>query len=144
MRPLEFYRFGLRLAGSASTEVERRTVVNRLYYGLHHEAYGRYFRENPNDPPLPPNGRHTALIQRFRGKPGSVERDIARMLDHVRQMRNVCDYELGHPIQLGQRTLASAELMGFALIVADSLLAALEDFSPGEAPDGCDCPTARV
>ncbi len=57
MRPLEFYRLGQRLAESASTEVERRTVVSRLYYGL---------------------------------------------------------------------------------------LAALEDFSPGEAPDGCDCPTARV
>ena len=144
MRPLEFYRLGQRLAESANTEVERRTVVSRLYYGLHHEACCRYFREYPYDAPLPRNGRHTALIHRYGGKPGTGERDIARELNNIRRMRNTSDYELGHPVRFGQRTLGSAELMHFALIVADSLLAALEDFSPGEAPDGCDCPTARV
>ena len=38
MRPLEIYRLGLRLAGSATSEAERRNVIGRLYYGLHHEA----------------------------------------------------------------------------------------------------------
>ncbi len=141
MRPLAFYRFGLQLADSASTEVEHRTAVNRLYYGLHHEACCRYFREYPNDRPLPRNGRHSALAQRYRAKAGRLEKYIARRLDNIRRMRNASDYTLGNSIRLGQRTLESAELMGFALIVADDLLGALEDFSPGEAPDGCDCPT---
>lgn len=141
MRPLEFYRLGLRLAESADTEVKRRTAVSRMCYGLHHEACCRYFRENPDDPPLARNGRHTALIQRFRDKPRSIERDIASMLDHIRQMRNVCDYELDSRIQFRQLTIDSEQLVGMALIVANDLLGALEDFSPGEALDGCDCST---
>ena len=58
-------------------------------------------------------------------------------------MREVCDYELRHPIQFEQRALSAEQLAKLALIVADGLLNALEAFSPGEAPDGCDCPTLR-
>ena len=143
MRPLDFYHLGLRLADSADTESEWRTVVGRLYYGLHHEACCRYFRENPNDPPLPRNGRHSALIERFGGEPGTVDNDVARTLRLMLRMRNVCDYELGNAIRLDQRTLTAEQLARLALIVAGGLLTALESFSPGEAPDGCDCPTLR-
>ncbi len=144
MRPLEFYRLGLRLAEFASSEAERRTAVSRLYYGLHHEICCRYFREYPEDAPLPRNGRHIALVHRLGGKPGTGERDIALKLNSMRQMRNAADYELKRTVQIDQRTLNIDQLVVFALIVANDLLATLEDFSPGEAADGCDCPTARV
>ena len=144
MKPLDFYRLGRRLSDSADTDAEWRTVVGRLYYGLHHETCCRYFRENPNAPPLPLYRRRTELIERFDGEPGTLERDISQMLRRILNMRNVADYELKHAVQVNRLTLGAEQLMHFALIVADGLLAALEDFSPGEAPDGCDCPTARV
>ena len=68
---------------------------------------------------------------------------IADMLDQIRRMRNVADYSLRHPIRFEQRALSAEQLAKLALIVADGLLDALEAFSPGEAPDGCDCPTLR-
>ena len=43
MRPLDFYRLGVALAYSADSETLQRTVINRLYYGLHHEACCRFF-----------------------------------------------------------------------------------------------------
>ena len=144
MKPLEFYRLGNRLAASADTDARWRTVVGRLYYGLHHEACCRYFRENPNDPPLPRHARHTELIKRFERKPRAVERDISQMLRRILNMRNVADYELRDTVQVNWMPLGAEELMHLALNVADDLLAALEDFSPGEAADGCNCPTARV
>ena len=70
--------------------------------------------------------------------------DIALKLNNIRRMRNAADYELGQTVQINQRTLNTYQLMNFALIVAEGLLGALEDFSPGEATDGCDCPTARA
>ncbi len=36
------------------------------------------------------------------------------------------------------------ELMRMAVSVAAGLLAALEDFSPGEAEDGCYCPVLQL
>ena len=44
MRPLDFYRLGIELSSDAYTEARQRTVVNRLYYGLHHEACCRLFQ----------------------------------------------------------------------------------------------------
>ncbi len=38
MTPLEFYELGLALSRSAAAPAEHRTVIGRLYYGLHHEA----------------------------------------------------------------------------------------------------------
>lgn len=52
MRPLEFYRLAVAIAPSAVSEPVQRTVIGRLYYGLHHEARCRFYRENPNADPL--------------------------------------------------------------------------------------------
>ena len=143
MRPLDLYRLGLRLSTFASTEAEQRNVVGRLYYGLHHEACCRYFRENPGALPLSRGSRHLRLSERYGSQNSEVAQVIARLLAQVSAMRNLADYELKPTIQYEGHTLGSAQLMTQTLTVAENLLTALDDFSPGEAPDGCDCPVQR-
>ena len=65
------------------------------------------------------------------------------MLRSILNMRNVADYELQETVQFNRMSLGAKELVHLAQFVASDLLTALEDFSPGEASDGCDCPTAR-
>ena len=141
MKPLDFYRFGLTTAPDADTEAEQRTVIGRLYYGLHHEACCRYFRENPGAPPLGRGSRHAQLARRFSASDDVANR-IRRLLKDLLNMRRISDYELGSLITYQKREIDSRTLMGMALIVARELLDALDTYSPGEAPDGCDCPTA--
>lgn len=140
MKPIDFYRFGLAIASSADEESEHRTAVGRLYYGLHHEACCRYFRENPDGTPLGRGSRHVELVRRFDTN-DAVSNKVGVLLKELSQMRNIADYELGVLIQYRQWRIGSCELLGMALIVARDLLDALETYSPGEAPDGCDCPT---
>ena len=140
MRPLDFYRLGVRLANLATTEAEQRNAIGRLYYGLHHEACCRYFRENPAAPPLRRGARHKQLTDRYDALPFSPPRRIRRLLKQLSGMRNVCDYELAAPIRYRHRERSAAEMMRMATTVAEGLLIALEDFSPGEAEDGCRCP----
>ena len=143
MKPLDFYRLGLRLSTTATTEAEQRTVVSRLYYGLHHEACCRFFRENPDALPLPQGSRHYRMRERYGGQRTQAEQEVARLLAQIFAMRNMADYELRGTIQYQAREFESSQLMSLALIIAEDLLNALESFSPGEAPDGCDCPTQR-
>jgi len=140
MRPLDFYQLGRQLAESAATEAEQRSAIGRLYYGLHHEACCRYFREYPGASPLGRGSRHAQLIGRFGDlHTGETER-VWRLLRQLSRMRNLSDYELVNPLRYNNRECSAGALMGMAVLVAEGLLGALEDFSPGEAGDGCYCP----
>ena len=140
MRPLDFYVLGVRLANSATTEAEHRAAIGRLYYGLHHEACCRYFRENPSARPLGRGSRHAQIIERYGALRASPTQRIWRLLRQLSRMRNISDYELVNPVRYQRRERSPAELMRLAVVVAEGLLAELEDFSPGEAEDGCNCP----
>ena len=140
MRPLDFYRLGVRLANSATTEAEQRNAIGRLYYGLHHEACCRYFRENPAARPFRRGSRHKQLTDCYDALPSSPPRRIRRLLKQLSRMRNISDYELAGPIRYQKKDRSAAQLMRTAVVVAEGLLATLEDFSPGEAEDGCYCP----
>ena len=142
MRPLEFYRLGGAIAQRASTEPEHRTAVNRLYYGLHHEASCRFFRRNPNADPLSRNRRHTELCYRFHRGPDPDARIVGRLLNNLRLLRNESDYNLAPPLRFRNRILPAQQLAGVGLRLASELLQALETYSPGEAEDGCICPQA--
>ncbi len=143
MRPLEIYRLGLRLAGSATSEAERRNVIGRLYYGLHHEACCRYFREWSNDQPLGRGSRHYQLIQRYNALPVTEAGSIPRLLSQLSQMRNLSDYELSDHVRYRNQNRTTQELMRMAINVSAVALTALDAFSPGEAADGCVCPVVR-
>ena len=140
MRPLDFYQLGRQLADSAATEAEQRNAVGRLYYGLHHEACCRYFRENPEALALGRGSRHAQLIGRFGEIQTHGTRRIGRLLRQLSRMRDIADYEIVSPLRYQNRECNAAELTGMAVSVAEGLLGALEDFSPGEAGDGCYCP----
>ena len=140
MRPLDFYRLGMHLAGSAATQAEHRCAVGRLYYGLHHEACCRYFRENPEAPALGRGSRHAKLIERYAGLRTHETRRVRRLLRQLSHMRNISDYELDNPLSYHNRERSASELMRMAVSIAEGLLGALDDFSPGEAEDGCRCP----
>ncbi len=138
MRPLEFYRLGAATAPAAQSEAEQRTVVGRLYYGLHHEACCRFFRENPNSVPLNRTRRHTDLKDRYNLPPDQSSKMVAILLNDLRFLRTQADYELIQ-IRYRSRTLTGQQLVNTATTLAAQLLRALENYSPGEADDGCDC-----
>ena len=140
MKPLDVYRLGVRLASLGKTEAEHSAAVGRLYYGLHHEACCRYFRENPNAQPLGRGSRHAQLIRRYSALHTVPTRRIRSLLKRLSRLRNISDYELASTIRYQNRNRSPAQLMGVAVVVAEYLLDELEVFSPGEAKDGCYCP----
>ena len=144
MRPLDLYRFGVSLAETAEAESAQRTVVNRLYYGLHHEACCRYFRANADSAPLDTNRRHTELRERFNVRDDPRARTIGNLLNDMMALRREADYELALPIRFRNRPLAPEQFLNMALETGRQLLHALEQYSPGEAEDGCRCPHAYV
>ena len=140
MKPLDVYRLGVQLANVGRTEAERRAAVGRLYYGLHHEACCRYFRENPGALPLGRGSRHAQLIARYNALNIVPARRIQRLLRHLSRMRNKSDYELANPMRYQGKAYSALQLMRAAVVVAEDLLVELEVYSPGEASDGCYCP----
>ena len=141
MRPLDFYRMGL-AASTAVSEPVQRMAVNRLYYGLHHEACCRYFREYPAAEPLTRSRRHTGLADRFVALNTSESWRAARLLNDLRRLRAESDYNLVLPISIGNRNFDARQLLDQALVTSSNLLDVLDVFSPGEAEDGCNCPQA--
>ena len=133
MRPLDVYDLGVRLAGEAVNEAEKRAAVNRLYYGLHHEACCRYFRENPDAAPLMRNRRHAALPALFGFGPGQIHDDIADRLRRLALMRAECDYRIDGPLRYRGMPIPIDDLLAMALATAAALLADLEAYSPGES-----------
>ncbi len=143
MRPLDFYKLALQMVETATTEAECRTVISRMYYGLHHESCCRYFRENPGAAPLGRGSRHLRLIERFLLSGSDAADSIAWSLSQLSQMRNIADYELTDPVSYNNRQIPLIQFMTMASIVARELYQALEDYSPGDAPDGCECRTIQ-
>lgn len=115
-------------------------VVGRVYYGLHHEACCRLFRENPGSAPLPRQNRHFALCQRYNTLTDPAAKRAGNLLNDLRQLRVQADYELGQMRYRG-RALTSEQCLNTAVRLGQELLRQLDIFSPGEAADGCDCPT---
>lgn len=142
MRPLDFYRLGLSLSETADAEAAQRTAVSRLYYGLHHEACCRYFRANPGSEALNVSRRHVELRDRYNSPDDPKSRKVGILLNDLRILRSEADYELVPPLRFKSRLLDSEQFLNLAVETARQLLDALEDYSPGEAEDGCRCPRA--
>ena len=138
MKPLELYRLGIAAANAAS-EPEQRTAVNRLYYGLHHEACCRLFRKKPESGPLSRGRRHTELRDRYNEDTDPHSRTIGNLLNELRLLRVEADYNLALPLTFRARLLDPKQLLDIALQIANQLLEALDLYSPGEAEDGCRC-----
>ena len=139
MRPLDFYRLGLSLAETADSEAAQRTAVSRLYYGLHHEACCRYFRSNSDSLPLNANRRHSELRDRYNRRDDTESKAVGNLLQVLLELRRSADYELAPPIRFRDQWFAMGEFVDHAVDTARQLLDALEDYSPGEAEDGCTC-----
>lgn len=139
MKPLEFYWLAVALAPRATSEQWQRTVVGRLYYGLHHEACCRYYRTSPTAAPLERRSRHVSLSRRFNQPSDAKSAKVANLLYQLRHFRTQADYELGQMYDLNGTPVTPAQVLSSATHVAELLLQALESYSPGEAPDGCVC-----
>lgn len=142
MKPLEFYRLGTQMASSANSEAHLRTAISRIYYGLHHESCCRYFRKEPSAQPLNRNQRHTELRERFNRPDDPVASKVSQLLNNLIAMRSEADYQLAPPLRYRGRSYSPEQLTQRALETGRELLQALEDYSPGESPDGCSCPVA--
>ena len=145
MRPLEFYRLGISLSQTAESESLQRTVVGRLYYGLHHEACCRYFRTNPStEPPLNRNRRHVDLRDRYNRDGDPKSKDVGNLLNDLMALHSEADYQLVLPLRFRNRSWGAKQVLDLAVNTARQLLDALEEYSPGEAEDGCECPQAYM
>ena len=144
MRPLDFYRLGLSLSENADAEAAQRTAVSRLYYGLHHEACCRYFRTNPASGPLDSGRRHTELRNRYNSPDDPKSRTVGRLLNDLRMLRAEADYEMVPPLRFRNRPMDSRQFLNLAVETARQLLDALDEYSSGEAEDGCRCHVAYV
>jgi hypothetical protein len=143
MRPLQFYDLGLEIASSATTEAHYRTAASRVYYGLHHEACCRYFREEVSPTPLHGNSRHAELRDRFNRSDIPQSGRIGQLLGRLSRLRGLADYELNELIEYQDMTFTAEQLWRQARNLCEDLIEALEAYSPGAAQDGCDCPVAR-
>ena len=139
MNPLQFYRLAIRMEAHAASESTQRTVVGRLYYGLHHEACCRYYRVNPLACPLERVSRHKSLVEKFNQPADTKSLKVAFFLRRLRYFRTIVDYELGQ-LYWDHNPVTASEVMNMATETAKRLIVALENYSPGEAPDGCSCP----
>lgn len=142
MKPLQFYRLAISLSSNAVSEQAQRTVVGRLYYGLHHEACCRYYRVNPTANPLKGRNRHACLAERYNQSNDATSLKVASLLKRLKRFRALADYELGQ-MYLDHRQVTAQRLMDDATEVAKRLLSALDNYSSGEAQDGCKCPVTR-
>jgi hypothetical protein len=138
VRPIEFYHLAVASASIASSEAEHRTIVSRLYYGLHHEACCRYFRANPTACHLKFRNRHPELSRRFHDPTDPTAMQISYDLRDLKQLRGLADYDLAL-LRFGPQTLNSQQLMTTALNMAQRLLKCLDSLLPGVATDGCPC-----
>ena len=139
MRPIEYYNWAVGLAGNAATEAEQRTVVSRLYYGLHHEACCRYYRVNPAAAPLKRRNRHACLAITFNSASDATSKNIANLLKDLRDLRAQADYELSPQTYYRGIRMSWQTLVGIAMVHGEQLLEELEQYSPGDAGDGCPC-----
>ena len=137
MRPLDFYDLGVEMAETAQTEAQERTAINRLYYGLHHEACCRYFRKVSRAQPLNRNRRHTDLRNRLNQSVDPLSSKVAQLLGQLQRLRSFADYQISPPYRFQNRT--GQQSMHRALDVSKRLVSALEGYSPGQVPDGCEC-----
>lgn len=144
MRPIEFYWLGISLSQDAEAEAVQRTAVGRLYYGLHHEACCRYFRTNPQGQPLNRNRRHVDLRERYNGDDNPKSKEVGTLLNDLLTLRSEADYQLVLPLRFRNRSLDAKQVLDLAVETARQLLDALEEYSPGEAEDGCKCPHAYM
>ena len=139
MKPIEFYNLGVGAASTVASEAERRTVVSRIYYGLHHEACCRFFRVN-GPPYLQSKGsRHSRLVEEYRDPRSSIVANrVGNLLDQLRRLRTTADYDLAG-MTFNKLTINDKKLLEIAVKQGELLLKALEQYSPGEAADGCPC-----
>ena len=140
MKPIEFYQLGTTAASNATSEAEQRMAVGRIYYGLHHEACCRFFRQNPNALSLSRSSRHTELCRRFNTLTDTTPKTVGNLLNDLRELRTQADYELTK-IQFRQQPMTIQQLVRTTVTLGKQLLQELEQYSPGQAQDGCNCPS---
>ena len=140
MKPIEFYNWAVVMSANQLPESGQRTIVGRLYYGLHHEACCRYFRENPKSNHINMRNRHAELSVRFNAMTDGTAKTIGNLLRELKQLRAIADYELAH-FPSTKRPRTAHGMVQSALAKSQQLLHALEMYSPGDAADGCQCRT---
>lgn len=139
MKPSDLANLGFSLAGGAKDEATQRTAINRLYYGAHHEACCRLFRVRLAESPLGQHRRHTDLVERLRDPLEPKSGRVGDLLADLSRMRTEADYQLSPPLKFQRRSLTTSELLSKAVETTQQLWKAMEEYSPGEAKDGCIC-----
>ena len=117
----------------------QRTVISRLYYGLHTRRVAG-------------TSERTPCLGHLGATAGTriCEIDSTETLNNIqncrysparlKELREEADYQLAPPLRFRNRSMDARQFMDLAVEHSRQLLAALETYSPGEAEDGCDCP----
>ena len=79
------------------------------------------------------------LIAKYRGSRGNpVAHRIGDLLDQLRRLRTTADYDLAS-MAFNRKPISGTDLLATAVKTGELLIRALEQYSPGEAEDGCQC-----
>jgi uncharacterized protein (UPF0332 family) len=88
----DFHEFARRVLKVASSEIDHRCAVSRLYYAAYHASRGRL--EQPGSPISPVRGHSEFCNQLMREQDRSELRRLGVALNLLRQQRNAADYAL--------------------------------------------------
>jgi uncharacterized protein (UPF0332 family) len=83
--PEAFLRLAEELARDDPTEARLRTAISRAYYALFHLAYSKVDLRSVGG-----NNLHDRVVKALR----STDRQAGELLDGLRRLRNVADYQL--------------------------------------------------
>ena len=69
--------------------------------------------------------------------------NVGNLLGDLSRMRAECDYQLNMPLRFQNRSVSIDQMLSMAVQTAEDLWNALEEYSPGDSPDGCPCPISN-
>lgn len=91
----DFQDFSITSA-NGTTEFEWRNACSRAYYGAYHLAQN-YVQFCPNHTGNFKMGSHERLSGRFKSHGSTSARSIAIMLEAMKKIRHIADYEISDP-----------------------------------------------
>ena len=79
------------------------------------------------------------LVKEYRNPRSSIVANrVGNLLDQLRRLRTTADYDLAG-MAFDKMMIDDKQLLAEAVKKGELLLKALEQYSPGEAADGCQC-----
>lgn len=122
--PEEILKDAAVLLKAPGTEARRRTAISRSYYAALHFLRGHQCATGYRD--TPEKSIHRGLVRYLAGSNDAAVLHAARLLQRLRALREVADYDLGANVSVA----VAQECIEDAFEVIDEALAAFQKTEP--------------